>query len=232
MKRVMIFLSGFLMFFFALGAAPSSPRRADAEGELYAVADSSAVYFYSEADEKSGLFILPFTYYVKVLNLGEPFCRVEYLADEAPYKKVTGYCKKSELTFVDFTPARPYLKREVTVKYSLASPSPTVPSGAFDSVEVSYLYYGSYRAGTSLFYYVYGNGSFGYVPADGELTYDLNTDYLEQTSGKPSDPEPEKPAGSLSGLQIALICIGCVLLVLFTVLVLRGKRPSPPPHED
>lgn len=227
MKRVFLIVLSFLLLL--SNAAPAVTGRA--EGELYAVADHSDVYFYSEANEKSGLFILPYTYYVKVVNLGDPFCLVEYLTDEAPYKKVTGYCKKSELTFVDFVPVRPYLKREVTVKYSLSSSLPTVPSGAFDSVEVSYLYYGSYRAGTSLFYYVYGNGAFGYVPAEGELTYDLNTDYLQSTSGSEEDPPPETNQVALTGLQIALICVGCVLLVLFAFLVLR-KRPAPPPSEE
>lgn len=223
MKRIILFL----LIAMSILSPTAVTARADGEtpAELYAVADSREVYFYSEPKESSGLFILPYTYYVKVISLGDPFCRVEYLDDTAPYRKITGYCKKSEITFVDFTPARPFLRREITVRYSLDNNRPAIGTGTFDSVEVNYLYYGSYRAGTSLFHYVYANGEFGYVPADEEILYDLNTDYLEQVSAT-LPPVQEDPAAtsSLSAVQITVICVLCVAVVGIAAFVLRGKR--------
>ncbi len=232
MKRIIISII-FLVVAALSSVSATVSAKADGESrELYAVADSRDVYFYSEPQENSGLFILPYTYYVKVISLGEPFCRVEYLDDAAPYRKITGYCKKSEITFVDFTPVRPFLRREVTVRYSIEGNLPTVGTGAFDSVEITYLYYGSYRAGTSLFHYVYNNGEFGYVPAAEELTYELNTDYLDQTSAETPPPQND-PAGSspLTAVQITVICVLCVAVVGIAAFVLRGKR-SDVRHKD
>lgn len=234
MKRILICLLIIISLISPTAVTAHADGETSENGELYAVADSRDVYFYSEAKESSGLFILPYTYYVKVLSLGEPFCRVEYLDDASPYRKITGYCKKSEITFVDFVPARPYLRREITVRYSIESGLPTMGTGAFDNVEVNYLYYGSYRAGTSLFHYVCHNGEFGYVPASEEITYELNTDYLEKTSAElpPSENEPSPTSSTLSPVQITVICVLCVAVVGIAAFVLRGKRGTPRHNDD
>lgn len=207
-------------------AAHAEQTDAGQPQELYAVAAERNIYLYSSADEKSGLFILPYTYYVKVLSLGEPFCRVEYQDDVPPYKKVTGYCKKQSLTFVDFVPTRPFLRREITVTYTLPEKPAFSPSDAFTSVSVSYLFYGTYTVGSAEYFYVYGNGEFGYLPATEEIVYDLNTDYLAAVSAPTEEPEPpsEEKNEGLSGLQIFFICALCVSAVAVALFVLHGKK--------
>lgn len=199
-------------------------EKADAAEARFAVAAQRNVWFYSRADDAAGLFILPYTYYVRIVSEGNDFCAVEYLEDDGTRKKVSGFCKTEQLTFVDFTPARPYLYRDVVVKYQIQDAVNPSGTGPFDSVERTFAYYGTYYMGTSLYQYVYSDGNFGYVPAAEEPVYDLNTDYLSAIA----EPEPEEPQQqtSLSSGIIVAICVLCVALVAIAALVLRGKRAS------
>ena len=221
MKR--LFLFPLIVIVLILSARPMLP--ASAEGDVYAVADSRDVWFYSSRSEESKLFLLPYTYYVRVVEQGTEYCAVEYLVDEAPFRKLTGYCKTDKLTFVDFVPVRPYLFREVTLTYSLNDNSSVLGSGNFNTVQRTFVYYGLRYSGDRLFYYVLSDGVFDYVTAREEPEYELNTDYLVPAAPEEPDPEPD-PARGLTGVQIAMICIGCVALVAVAVFLLRGK-PSP-----
>ena len=228
-----------LLLFLAAAWTPHSARTARAEEDagqtqqLYAVAAERGVWLYSEADERTGLFILPYTYYVRVIAPGDPFCYVEYMDDSPSSPKVSGYCKKDELTFVDFIPERPYLKQEITVVYSLPdAPSVSVGDDFFYSTEITYLYYGDYTIGSAAYYYVCLDGKFGYIPAVQEIEYDLNTDYLSQTNGNAVQPQPDTDSPALSGIQIFLLCAACASVVAVSAFVLRGKRAAVPPRDD
>ncbi len=212
----------------AYAEEPAAPE------EVYAVADSREVWFYASENPESGLFILPYTYYVKVLRKGTLFCAVKYLEDVAPYKSVTGFCKTEDLTFVDFIPERPFLKREITVNYSAENATGTwMGRGTFDKLQRSFIYFGESYLGTARFYYVYADGAFDYVPATGEIVYELNTDYLKPVSGEgdAGSEEPEEPSTGLSGGQIAMILLAAGALFAIALFVLRGKK-SPSPMQD
>jgi len=228
-----------LLLFLVLAAYPLKQSAihntyafAEESSVQYAVAAQQGVYLYREADEKTGLFILPYTYYVRVLSLGDPFCKVEYLVDDGTYKKVSGFCKKEELTFVDFVPQRPYLKREITATYSLSHIGP-IPTGDefFETIEVKYLFYGTYQVGSALYYYVYGNGKFGYLPAQEEITYDLNTDYIKETSGEAETPPDTNQSSALTPTQIVFLCALGVSVVAIAVFVIRGKKQPAAPTD-
>ena len=154
---------------------PNNALTARAESEVYAVAETSDVWFYKTESEEDKLFCIPKTYYVKVISRGERFSFCEYLRDITPYQKVTGYCLTDSLTFVDFTPQRPYLYREVTVQYVL--PGASLGNGIFAGKEESFVYYGTRYEDGQLYFYVGKNGEFDYIPADEELTFERNTDY-------------------------------------------------------
>ncbi len=205
------------------------------EAPLYAVADSKDVWFYSEENEESGLFVLPYTYYVLVLRYGETFCAVQYLEDASPYRAVKGYCKTSDLTFVDFVPARPYLKHELTVTYALANPSyVSMGSGSFDTITKNFVYYGTSYLGTARFHYVCSEGVFDYIPASEEIVYDLNTDYLSVGVVDPVDPPAEEPPekNSPSALQIVIICLTVAAVGAIGFFVLHGKKASVPQEAE
>lgn len=222
MKRIVLFIS--LIFVLALvPALPQTAAGAETAAERYAVAAEHDVWFYSEANEEKGLFIMPFSYYVKVLAEGEPFCRVEYLENRNGRIPLEGYCKKSDLQFVDFTPVRPWLFYDLELKYSIENGG-SVGSGSFDTIARTVSFYGTYYSGTALYYYVYADGQFDYVPASQEIKYDFNTDYLTPSSGE-VPPADRNGNGGLTGIQIAVVCIVCAAAVVVAFIVLRGKKP-------
>lgn len=205
--------------------------RAAAEEERYAVAAQTDVWFYAAENEESGLFLLPFSYYVRVLREGAAYTYVQYQDDVTPYHSLKGYCKTEALTFVDFVPERPFLRKEITAVYRVESGSdPLMGGGSFDKVERTFAYYGTSYLGTARFYYVYADGVFDYIPAAQEIVFDYNTDYLEDVSGSGGEEQPPAAEGP-SGVQIAVICVIAAACLAVAVLVFRGKR-SPSPQEE
>ena len=218
MKRLFPILIIVLLLF----QIPVSGVSAHAEEDVYAVADKRDVWFYQEPDESKGLFILPYTYYVKVLSEGDPFCRVEYQDSADGYKPLSGYCLREQLHFVDFTPVRPFLKKRITLTYSIDSGN-GIGDGSFDSMERTVSYYGNFSSGTAPYYYVYADGKFDYVPATEPVTYDLNTDYIVPAGTDP-DPDVTVQKNGINGLEIALVCLLCAAAVIVAFFVIRGKK--------
>lgn len=220
MKHILILFTALMSIIaallLALPATPAFLARAD---ERYAVAETADVFLYAEENEESKLFAIPRTYYVKVLSQGEKFTKCEYQRDSVPYTKITGYCLTNSLTFVDFTPDRPFLSREVTATYTLAGAK--FGEGKFSKIEESYAYYGTRYVDGQLYFYVGKSGVCDYIPADEELIFDLNTDYL---------PEPETPTasggtvGALSAVQIVFITLSAVAVLVVAVFVAHGKK--------
>ena len=220
MKRVIVLV--FCLFVALLPSLPQKEAHADSS-EVYAVAPTQEVWFYSEAEESRGLFILPQSYYVRVLSDGDPFCRVEYLDNADGFTRLTGYCKRSDLLFVDFIPARPYLHYGLELTYTIDNGT-HIGSGGLSSITRTVSFYGTYKNGTALYYYVYADGVFDYVLATQEVNYELNTDYLAAASGE-VPPDGQNPEEGLTGIQIAVICIVCAATVAVAFFVLRGKKP-------
>ena len=215
-----------------LSVAVLPVKRAAAESEeRYACALSRDVYLYGAEDEESGLFCIPYTYYVKVLSEGAEYCYVQYATDTAPYSAVYGYCRTEQLHFVDFLPERPFLYYPIEVTYTLETGS-AFPAGedVFSEVTLTYAYYGDYAVGSSVYWYVALDGERGYLPRTRELSYELNTDF-EQT-------EPGKDAGGSengSPVPVAQIVLGvvlCLLAVGVAYYLLRPRRALPPPTEN
>lgn len=210
-----------------------------AETESYACVTENDTYFYSSADDESGLFILPATYYVKIISKSDDYCFVQYLEDVADYKAVYGYCKTDSLTAVNFIPERPYLYYTYSATYTIEG-SAAAESGNFSTFTCECIYYGDYKNGTTTYRYVCINGEFGYIPKTCEITYPLNTDYL------PSEPDISEPAdvtdpagttdgaitetdkqsaaaSSGSGVGLGLIIALSAILIALAIFVLAVK---------
>ena len=211
---------------FSLLTPAGAPRPSAAEGDRFAVAETDGVWFYSEKDEASGIFLLPVSYYVKITEQGEPFCAVEY-GDGVTLPKLKGYCKTEKLKSVSFTPARPYLVKQVTLTYTLEGSL----FDEFDSLEKTFLYYGSTFRGTARYWYVCADGKYGYVSANEEPEYERNVDYL--TSDVSGEVNPPERAQGLSGVQIALICVALFAAAAVAAVVFFARRsPAPRREED
>ena len=192
-----------------------------AQTPRYAVAADEDVWFYTGESEDRKLFVLPYSYYVRVLERGDEYTSVEYLTDEAPYRKLLGYCKTDALTFVDFIPARPYLKLPVTVTYTLPE-SGEFAEESFTSIQRTFLYYGSRVENGRLYLYVLEGDTFGFLPAAELPTFEYNDDFLTAADGEAGPAAPSTNAG-----QIVAVSIACAAAVALAVLLLRGKRRVP-----
>ena len=191
---------------------------------VYACALTHDVYLYGSEDESSGLFRIPYTYYVKVIVPGIEYSYVQYSTDTPPYKAIYGYCKSEQLHFVDFEPVRPFLYYPLNVDYTLEGYSDFFPQDEiFSSVTLTYAYYGDYTVGSSTYCYVSLDGKMGYLPKSMDISYELNTDY---GLAPPDVPVDELPAPSpLRTEQIVLIVIALVLALAVAYYLLR-PRPS------
>ncbi len=230
--KALILLMAVLLLAPALPLPASAEETAPEPREVYAVAARADVWLYAEENEDSGLFLLPYTYYVRVLERGEEYSAVVYGEDAAPYRTVEGYCKTDMLTFVDFVPERPFLKLEVTVTYTVPGSSSQMGNGTFDEIERTFHYYGTSYLGTQRYFYVLSDGVFDYIPAARDVNYELNTDYLTETVAPAPEEEPTaEPSSGLSALEIAALVLGVVAVAAIAFFVLRGRK-SPAPSDE
>lgn len=220
---------------------PRLAQRAKAESGVYACVVEDNTYFYSSPSEENALFILPQSYYVKVLAKGTDYSYVQYLESLSSYQSVFGYCKTQELLFVDYIPLNPYLYYTYPVDFSVGEDNPLV-EGTLSTLTYPCVYYGDYPVGTTRLAYVRLNGSFGYLPAPESLAYEKNTDYIEYVlslTPPTVDPEPDPtpapdPETSIPNafplttakvvLFLCLLC-GVLLIVCFLFVTYRkGKK--------
>ncbi len=201
-------------------------------GEYACVLEENA-FFYSAPDEQRGLFLLPPTYYVRILDYGVEFCRVEYFYDDTDAKKLVGYAKTSTLTFVEYVPERPYFYYVFEISYRIENGG-LEDSAFLNEITLNCTYYGDYLIGSKTYCYVLRGGSFGYVPKPITLSVTPNTEYeewlatqappkSESSSEYPADKEKSSPA------QIAILVALCLLVPVLAALIL--KPPRRPPYE-
>ena len=197
----------------------------------YACILSDDVYFYLSPNGKDATFLLPKTYYVRLLAYGATYCKIEYLENSLYTQKLTGYARTESLTFVDYAPARPYLNYVFDVIYRLENATPSVGDG-FTELTFTCAYYGDYPIGDKIWCYVLRDGEFGYVPKPDYLEYEENTEYAEyleaQTSVVPDDSEEEPQAKSNSPAQIAILIALCLLVPILAALILKPKSGLDP----
>lgn len=196
----------------------------------YACILSENTFFYSAPDERNGLFLLPVTYYVKLLDYGNEYCRVEYLYDDANAKKLVGYAKTDSLTFVDYLPARPYFYYVFDLRYRIDE-TLSNDSSFLNEITVSCAYYGDYKIGSKTYCYVLRGDSFGYVPKPDTLHIPQNTEYAEYLESllPPSAPSSSSASAQSSPAQIAILVALCLLVPVLAALIL--KPPRRPPYE-
>ena len=227
-----LFFAVFLpLLYLFISAAP--PKIAEADSYGYACIRSNSVYLYTEENDQSGLFILPYSYYVKVLSEDSAYAFVEYLSDGPSTRKITGYCKLSDLTFVDYIPLRPYLYHTFSVKYTIED-APVGDDGFLSTMTVTCAYYGDYKVGSKSYCYVLMNDKFGYIPRPKTFSYEINDEYDNHQTAPPAGNfnSSETESGGASAAQIAVIVLLCLLIPIIAALILRPNKKTPLDPED
>lgn len=205
-----------------------------ASPELYACVCTDAAFFYAAKDERRGLFLLPETYYVKVLSTDADFCKIEYLYDSDYTQKLTGYAKTSDLTFVDYVPKTPYLTHLFEVRYTLDDTGQDDDS-FLNQITLTCAYYGDYKIGSKTYCYILRGDQFGYIPKPEDFAFEKNTEYAEYLAAKDAQtPTPSAPTTAenegASPAQIAILVVLCLLVPALATLIL--KPPKRPPYEE
>lgn len=193
----------------------------------YACILSDDTYFYTAADGRKGLFLLPKSYFVRLLEYHSDYCKVEYQTDNSA-KRLVGYVKTEALTFVEFTPSRPYLYYVFDVSYKIEDTQPTT-SSFLTEITVSCIYYGDYLIGSERYCYVLRGDEFGYVPKPEKVLYEENTEYADYLAAQTPapEPEPEEPTStseSSTPMQTAILIVICLLVPILAGLVLKPRR--------
>ena len=174
----------------------------------YACILKDDTYLYASSNERSGLFLLPQTYYVKILDSQPDFTKVEYSTDTATSKRLTGYCKTELLTPVDYVPLNPYFNYTFDVTYRLDDDNKVYPF--LGEITLTCTYYGNYPIGSELYCYALRGDTFGYVRLPADFTFVPNPEYAErfnQPTQEEQTAQPIEPQDSLPPVQIALIAI-------------------------
>ena len=221
-------LSALLALIYLLPSTLHPPRtvaNAQADADAYACILDADTYFYTTQDETRGLFLLPKTYFVKIVEYGEYFCLVEYLSDSQTTKKLSGYVKTDKLTFVDFVPYMPYLYHSLEVRYVIdGSPQ---DSSFLSSVTLRFAYYGDYVVGTKTYCYVLRENTFGYVPKPENFHFAENTEYAEYLASLQPPDGNSSTTAQPPPTQTAGIITLCLLVPTLTAFILRpNKRTS------
>ena len=187
-------------------------------------------FFFNAPDDRRGLFLLPKTYYVKILEYGETHCKVEYLYDDANTKKLVGYVETNALTAVDYIPKRPYLYYVFDVSYRIDNTQ--INDSAFlNQITVTCAYYGDYIIGSETYCYVLRGDTFGYIPKPTTLTITQNTEYEEYLASLIPDesilPDDSVEQADSSPAQIAILIALCLLVPILAALIIKPpKRPA------
>ena len=226
----LFFLLGALFPFRAVSATKNAAADNLPETGSYACILSEA-FFYSSPDERRGLFLLPQTYFVRLIEYGEEYSKIEYLTNENNARQLTGYAKTQTLTFVNFTPTRPYLYYTFDVRYRIDG-SDSEKDDLLTEITFTCAYYGDYKIGSETYCYVLRGNEFGYVPKPASLSYEENTEYQDHLAAvsKNSSAAETETARASSPAQIAILIALCLLIPVLAALVL--KPPKRPPYEQ
>ena len=238
-KFILSALLPFLYFLYALfplfspqslSAEQSSMQTVENTAGSYACILSDESFFYTARDEKRGLFLLPKTYYVKVLECAPDFCKIEYLYDDTHVKKLTGYARTADLTFVDYIPEKPYLYYLLEVRYHIENTTEE-GEGFLSEITATCAYYGDYKIGSTQYCYVLRGDTFGYIPKPSNVHYEENAEYAERHQSVNATPPADSTEedSSSSPAQIAILIALCLLVPVLATLIL--KPPRRPPYE-
>ena len=196
----------------------------------YACILSDDVFFYTNADGRKGLFLLPKSYYVRLLEHRSDYCKVEYQTDNSA-RRLVGYVATEKLTFVNYVPARPYLYYVFDLRYKIENTDQT-DSAFLTEITISCVYYGDYVIGSERYCYVLRGEEFGYVPKPTSLVYEDNDEYADYVASlqPPSEPDLDEETPNTteknSPAQIAILVAICLLVPILAALVLKPSRPS------
>lgn len=203
-----------------------------ASGEYLRVITADTL-FYRDENMTELLFYLPYTYYVKVLNINGDVAHIEYSGDYAP--AVDGYADKNALFSDGLTVGNPYpaLSVKTCKTATLYEDAALSQASRYIFAERSLYYYGYVKNGDDFIYFVSYGGNLGYVEENclypftvpdhpNELTFLITDKNDEQTFAKTDYQKKD------NAFVLRIIIIGCLvfagLIAAFSVRKPKNKN--------
>ncbi len=191
---------------------------------------------FSDESGSNLLFYLPYTYYVRVINVGEKFAHVECYGEGLP--ALDGYAPTDMLYNDNLKVDSPY--PTVTLKTStqtvLYADTELTKPLQYLFAERELCYYGNLGGETSVYCVGY-NGKLGYVTEEGIYPFDLPLHPNELTFIEPEPVIPEMPSEETPNpsegdglLSLRIIVIAC-LVSAGVIALLLALRKKPKKHQ-
>lgn len=187
--------------------------------------------FYANPDCTIQKFILPYGYFIKIIQVGIDSTKVCYMDGKNSLPESVGYVKTCDLFFSDITPQNPYPDLILTVKSDeilFADGEKNHPKTVLSEGDKAH-FYGETVLNGEVFCYVYSNGFIGYVRKNGFVNFTLpphelpikqnNSSELQQSESdfdfnSQKDQTATTPADeTLKTVIIVAVCIVCLSVV-------------------
>lgn len=211
---------------------PKPKTTAYAQGE-YARILSENTIFYANPDCTIPKFIIPYSYFVRILQIGTESTKVSYMDQNSGLPASIGYIKTCDLFLFNDIPLNPYPVLKLTLKSDeilFADSDCNYPKTVLTDGCVA-VYYGELTIDGITFCYVYASGFIGYVRKNGFASFsilqhelpissatDLDvTDKTESADNEQSDLNEQTTTKTadetLKTVVIVAVCIVCLSIV-------------------
>ena len=233
MKKFILALATFIFAFNFIKFPTSS---INATTSTYMRVLSNDVYIYSDASLLNKLFIIPYSYYVKIESINGNVARVTYGDEGQKYPLIMGYMNIEDLTITNLTPLNPYAPMKVSTKLSDVLFNDSLLANAYFNVPENtfMIYYGNFlMENGSKIAYVYCNNKLGYFDesALNPFTIPLNQDPIPSTTTPPlgeneENNETETPSQTKLPAETLQIIIIIGLSIISISIVYALFKPS------
>ncbi len=228
MKRYLYLI---LAIIFSINTLGVSVYTASASSNYLRVINEQTV-FYSNANDNSALFYLPYTYYVKSLGDVGAFTHVEcYGTGGSP--ALDGYVKTLDLFDDGLIVNNPFVNLTITTATTsvLYTDSTLTTPIQYVFAERNLRYYGSYLYQDKNVYYVEYNGKLGYIKESDVYPFAIPNHPNELTFIPPAEPDlpvdgnPNTPPEQTEDLlSLKIIIIVCLLFAGIVALFVALKH--------
>ena len=191
---------------------------------------TEGVGFYKNPNPTDLVFYLPYSYYVKVLEVGEPYSLVEVYGKNDQGVTLDGYVLTSEILLDNYGIERPFLDLTVTTAtttnlYADANLS-RISRSIFEGRKLTYYGYILDDFGGYIYFVKY-NDQTGYVKESAIAPFTVPLHEIPVIIESPEPPE-ETPLpqqnSSLDGLKTAIIVCLCLASIIIAVAFFKPKK--------
>ncbi len=212
--------------------------------ENYAMVIAENVSFYSDASHKFEKFHLPYSYFVKVIEIGAEYSKVLYMDDSKNYPQSEGYVKTSDLNFSVSPNSNPYPKITLNCEISdvLFSNAENLTPLTVINQNTQAIFYGELEINGENYLYVYANGYAGYVrkssfsdftvPTHESLKSLISTNpegSSDVSTSVPTDIDTEVISDNQM-IKTIIFAIILVLVLCFIYIILRPDKALSKEH--